>query len=95
MTTKWQVTIRGAGEGLHLIDIADNQQDFESTTIAHLRELIHKQWWRVSTAPDDLRIIHASKELRDRQPNGGESTLKVYGIHSDMTLQLVFRLHGG
>ena len=95
MTTKLQVIIRGAGEGLRLIDIADNQQDFESTTIAHLRGLIHKQWLRVSTTPDDLRIIHADKELRDRQPQGTESTLGDYDIHSNATLQLVFRLHGG
>ena len=95
MATKWQVTIRGMGEGLQLINIADNQQDFKSTTVARFRELIHEQWWRVSTDPDDLRIIHAGKELRDRHLHGRESTLGDYDIHRSDTLQLVFRLHGG
>ena len=85
----------GMGASVITLNIAENQQDFKATTVARFRQLVHDEWSHVSTAPEDLRILYAGKELRDKRPNGGESILADYTVHRDSTLQLVFRVHGG
>ena len=94
-TIKWQVMVRGMGASIITLNVAENQQDFMATTVAHFRELIHNERSHVSAAPEEMRILYSGKQLSDKLPKGGESTLGDYKIHRNSTLQVVFRVPGG
>ena len=75
-----------------IIKVADTEEAFLSTTVAKLKQLIHKERPEIET--DHMRLLFAGKQLND-EVDGEEATLKYYNVQKRSTIHIVVRLHGG
>ena len=91
----WQVFVTGMEAGVFTLNVAQNANDFNSTTVSQFRRLVHDKWSHVSADATDLRLLFAGKQMEDRLANGREATLEDYNVQRGSTIQLVFRLPGG
>ena len=91
---KWQVRLQGIKETFRLVDVAMTESEFNDTTIRSLKEKIKSQVYP-DLEPEHMRLLIAGKQLEEKQPKGGASTLKHYRIKKLSLLLLVMRLPGG
>ena len=88
----WYVQLVGIEGGVTTIKVADTEKVFLSTTVAKLKQLIHKERPEIET--DTMRLLFAGKQLND-EVDGEEATLETYNVQKRSTIHIVVRLHGG
>ena len=71
----WYVQLVGIEGGVTIIKVADTEEGFLSTTVAELKQLIHKERPEIET--DTMRLLFAGKQLND-EVDGEEATLETY-----------------
>ena len=88
----WYVQLVGIEGGVTIIKVADTEEGFLSTTVAELKQLIHKERPEIET--DTMRLLFAGKQLND-EVDGEEATLETYNVQKRSTIHIVIRVHGG
>ena len=85
----WQLTLIGmTGGGQRNVSVASNEAQFNSTTIAQLKQMVLKSWPEYENT-DGFRLLFAGKQLEDTM------TLAFYKIRKSSTIQIVARVQGG
>ncbi|XP_073968347.1 uncharacterized protein [Salmo salar] len=86
----YQVTVNGFRGEKMVIDVANTEEQMNSTTVLQLKKKIaEKLPGNLGGDPETMRLIFTDKHLED------PCLLSSYGIQSQSVIQIVLRVPGG